>query len=418
MAAADCYGGYDCEFVDKPPDNCVCKICQLPSKEPQLTVCCGHTFCKSCLQRANSASHIVNSCCPICRKDTEFSYVPNKQIDRFVRGLHVYCIKKEALRCKWKGEINDIGRHLEKDCPYHDELVKCEYYDMGCTDPIPRMELESHHKKKRVYHLELLHNHIDILNQSRESMLKNNDGLCKLVKKQYSEISDNKVTINDSSKEIKRLSQQDSQHKKENNKLKNENHQLRHKASQSQEDVSTLKQELNRSTKQSQKLKDNLSQSHAEVSTLTKQNQQLKDKLSQSHAEISTLTKQSQKLKDKLSQSHAEISTLTKQSQKLKDKLSQSHAEISTLTKQNQLLKDELSQSHAEVSQLNAQIEHETKRLNGVKSKIDTPEKQNQQLKLTASQNQAEINKWKYVSGMFFGVCIGLITGYTLMKFC
>ena len=48
-------GGYDCQFVDIPRDaDVICKICQIPSREPQISVCCGHTFCKSCLDTANS----------------------------------------------------------------------------------------------------------------------------------------------------------------------------------------------------------------------------------------------------------------------------------------------------------------------------------------------------------------------------
>ena len=43
-------GGYEYNFISGPPvDRLVCKICHLPSREPYLSVCCGHLFCKSCL---------------------------------------------------------------------------------------------------------------------------------------------------------------------------------------------------------------------------------------------------------------------------------------------------------------------------------------------------------------------------------
>ena len=45
-------GGYDCSFINTPHDRFVCKICHLPSRDPYLSVCCGHVFCKSCLDNA------------------------------------------------------------------------------------------------------------------------------------------------------------------------------------------------------------------------------------------------------------------------------------------------------------------------------------------------------------------------------
>jgi len=41
-------GGYGYDFVDSIPDRLVYKACHLPSRDPYLTTCCGHVFCKSC----------------------------------------------------------------------------------------------------------------------------------------------------------------------------------------------------------------------------------------------------------------------------------------------------------------------------------------------------------------------------------
>ena len=40
--AACTSGGYDCQFVDIPLDANV--IVRSVSREPQMTMCCGHTF--------------------------------------------------------------------------------------------------------------------------------------------------------------------------------------------------------------------------------------------------------------------------------------------------------------------------------------------------------------------------------------
>ena len=42
-------GGYDCEFVDSPPDSLECPVCLLILKEPHLLSCCGVKICQSCV---------------------------------------------------------------------------------------------------------------------------------------------------------------------------------------------------------------------------------------------------------------------------------------------------------------------------------------------------------------------------------
>ena len=86
-------GGYEYKFVDTTPDRYVCNICHLPSRDPYLTTCCGHVFCKSCLDNIKKAATVTNAC-PICR-DEEFVTFPNKQLDREVKSLHVMCTNKD-----------------------------------------------------------------------------------------------------------------------------------------------------------------------------------------------------------------------------------------------------------------------------------------------------------------------------------
>ena len=70
-------GGYVNNFVDTPHDHFICKICRLPSRDSYLSVCCGHLFCKSCL---DSTVMTASSVCPICRVEN-FETFPNKAID-------------------------------------------------------------------------------------------------------------------------------------------------------------------------------------------------------------------------------------------------------------------------------------------------------------------------------------------------
>ena len=129
-------GGYDNNFVNTPHNRFICKICHLPSRHPYLSVCCGHLFCKSCLDNFIIVS--VNAC-PICR-DENFVTFPNKAIDREVKGLHIYCTNKEK-GCEWQGELNDIINHLENSDGCQFEEVKCSN---ECGKMMERRYLTNH----------------------------------------------------------------------------------------------------------------------------------------------------------------------------------------------------------------------------------------------------------------------------------
>ena len=115
-------GGFDYSFVNTPPDELVCKICHCPSREPYLSVCCGHTFCKSCLEDAKRVLVVTNAC-PMCRNE-DFTTFPNKQNERAVKNLHVFCTNK-GRGCDWKGEVNDITDHLSHNDGCLFERVNC-----------------------------------------------------------------------------------------------------------------------------------------------------------------------------------------------------------------------------------------------------------------------------------------------------
>ena len=131
-------GGYDYDFVSQPPDRLICKVCHVPSRDPYLSVCCGHVFCKSCLDNVKKAATITKSC-PICR-DEEFITFPQKEANREIKSLHIYCTNKEK-GCEWQGELNDINNHLDNSDGCQFEEVKCSN---ECGKMIQRRYLTSH----------------------------------------------------------------------------------------------------------------------------------------------------------------------------------------------------------------------------------------------------------------------------------
>jgi len=82
---------------------------------------------------------IAKKICPMCR-GKNFTTFPNKQIDREVKRLHVYCTNK-GRGCAWQGEINNINNHITKDggCEYED--VQCT---SGCGRKMQRKDLTKH----------------------------------------------------------------------------------------------------------------------------------------------------------------------------------------------------------------------------------------------------------------------------------
>ena len=117
-------GGYDYEFVQTPSDTVICQICHCPSKEPHLSLCCSHIFCKSCLEAAKKVKS-VPSACPTCH-NREFVTVFNKQADRIIRNFHVYCPNKDK-GCKWQGEVNAIAGHI-------DDKDGCQFQEVNCLN--------------------------------------------------------------------------------------------------------------------------------------------------------------------------------------------------------------------------------------------------------------------------------------------
>ena len=115
-------GGYDYEFFDTITDNLICKICHFPSREPHLSVCCGHTFCDSCLKKAKKST-FLSEVCPMCRTE-KFTSFPNKQNERAVLSLLVRCTNAKG-GCDWTGEVGNITKHLSNSDGCKFEVIHC-----------------------------------------------------------------------------------------------------------------------------------------------------------------------------------------------------------------------------------------------------------------------------------------------------
>ena len=73
----------------------------------------------------------------MCRSENFNSYI-NKQVDRKVKNLLVYCNKKEE-GCQWKGELNDVNDHAHNSCQF--QKVYCPN---ECGELIQRQNILFH----------------------------------------------------------------------------------------------------------------------------------------------------------------------------------------------------------------------------------------------------------------------------------
>ena len=140
--------GYDCDFVEPPPDDLLCKICYFPARDPQQTYeCCGQIFCAVCLDRYANSMIVNNKQCPYCKTEP-FVFMSDARTRRNVGNLKVFCLHK-SLGCTWTDELRSLDLHLVEDinnkkgCPFTE--LQCSN---GCGVVMQRRLVEEHLKSE------------------------------------------------------------------------------------------------------------------------------------------------------------------------------------------------------------------------------------------------------------------------------
>lgn len=129
-------GGFDCEFETKPKElQSNCSICLLVLREPQLTSCCGYSFCQGCIEKIAASPSPE---CPLCRK--EFHVWPNKWLKRELYQLKVYCTHRND-GCGWTGPLEQLDEHVNYDADTNDLTKGCGFVSIkcdACGENVPR----------------------------------------------------------------------------------------------------------------------------------------------------------------------------------------------------------------------------------------------------------------------------------------
>jgi len=95
-------GGYDCEFVETPPDKLMCQICLSVAHTPHQMPCCGRVYCKACLDTHKRLSNT----CPNCRS-TRQSF-PDTRGESKSDSSYLNTVRSNSMVLK----INTPQRHM------------------------------------------------------------------------------------------------------------------------------------------------------------------------------------------------------------------------------------------------------------------------------------------------------------------
>ena len=121
-------GGYDCEFVEKPPKivQSECPICLQIVREPHQADCCGYAFCRVCIEQVKA----TNKPCPCCKAE-KFDKFGDMRLKRTLYEFKVYCTNK-GQGCQWVGELSQLDKHLNSNPSKEQQIQGCSFTLLKC----------------------------------------------------------------------------------------------------------------------------------------------------------------------------------------------------------------------------------------------------------------------------------------------
>ena len=121
-------GGFDCDFVEKPPKQfqSKCPKCLFTLREPYQTTCCGYGFCQVCIEQLKSE----NKPCPSCKSE-KFDCFEDKRLKRSLYEFKVYCSNKKR-GCRWIGKLGELENHLNSNPTDVRQLEGCMAVQVNC----------------------------------------------------------------------------------------------------------------------------------------------------------------------------------------------------------------------------------------------------------------------------------------------
>ena len=110
-------------FVNEPPQDHFCPVCNELLTEPFLSDC-GHHICRACRGRLLASGKAE---CTVCREPNSLNDARlNRHLQRLVYDLMVRC-KHHEEGCKWKGELRNLQEHLDP------VRRRCDFVPISCS---------------------------------------------------------------------------------------------------------------------------------------------------------------------------------------------------------------------------------------------------------------------------------------------
>ena len=140
-------GGFDCEFVEKPPKQfqSKCPKCTLTLREPFQTTCCGYGLCQICIEELKSG----NEKCPSCKSE-KYDGFEDKRLKRSLYEFKVHCSNKKR-GCRWVGKLGDLEHHLNSNPTKPRQLEGCMAVHVNClycSKPFQRSIVKAHQSEQ------------------------------------------------------------------------------------------------------------------------------------------------------------------------------------------------------------------------------------------------------------------------------
>lgn len=128
--------GFKYNFTTPPPEYLYCQDCEHVARDATITICCGRTFCQSCIDRIKKKGDP----CPSCAATIE-QPIPQLWYRETTTKLRVECLKKDR-GCDWEGMLKDLHTHLDEangTCMFVEVFCR-----RGCGVKVERKYVEAH----------------------------------------------------------------------------------------------------------------------------------------------------------------------------------------------------------------------------------------------------------------------------------
>ena len=136
---------YDCEFISEVLSQYKCPECKCVLRDPHRVSCCDEEYCKVCIELILEDKRP----CPACGNNNDngdISISQSRKTKRYIDHLKCHCSNRRE-GCEWKGELQELDDHLNKNPTNENQLNGCNFtrvHCQFCQEILSRNEMGEH----------------------------------------------------------------------------------------------------------------------------------------------------------------------------------------------------------------------------------------------------------------------------------